>query len=38
LAKLNGLTPEAYLRQVHARITDHPINCIQEMLGWKLGI
>ena len=29
-AKLNGLDPEAYLRQVMTRIADHPINRIKD--------
>ena len=36
-AKLNGINPELYLRTVLARIADHPISRIAELLPWKLA-
>lgn len=36
-AKLNGIDPESYLRDVLSRIADYPINHIEELLPWNLA-
>jgi transposase len=36
-AKLNGHDPEAFLRDALARIAEHPITRINELLPWHLN-
>ncbi len=36
-AKLNGVDPEGYLREVLSRIADHPINRIGQLLPWNVS-
>ena len=35
-AKLNGMDPEAYLRDIFGRIADHPVNRICQLLPWNI--
>lgn len=37
-AKLNGMDPMVYLTEVFARIADHPINRIEQLLPWNIAL
>ncbi|MGC1416345.1 MAG: transposase, partial [Candidatus Acidiferrum sp.] len=36
-AKLNGIDPESYLRNILSRIAEHSINRIDELLPWNFA-
>ncbi len=36
--KLNGLNPEAYLREVLERVADHTVNQLEQLLPWNIGL
>ena len=35
--RLNGIDPQAYLRHVIARIADHPVHRLDELLPWNVA-
>ncbi len=36
-AKMNGLEPEAYLRDILTSIGERPINAIDDLLPWNIA-
>jgi transposase len=37
-ARLNGVDPEHWLREVLSRIADHPLSRIEELLPWNMAV
>lgn len=37
-ARMNGLDPESYLRDIIARIADHPMKRLDELLPWNIAL
>ena len=37
-ARLNGLDPEAYLREILDRIADHPVSRVADLLPWSPAV
>lgn len=36
-ARLNGIEPYAYMRNVLAHIADHPVNQVDDFLPWNVA-
>jgi hypothetical protein len=36
--KLNDVDPQAWLADILARIADHPVHCLDELLPWNWAL